>query len=331
MKKVCLLGGTGALGVYLTKELVKMGYQVDVVSMDDRTSVIKSLRYFQHDAKDLEFLKELLKNEYDAIVDFMIYPSIEEFSQYYPMFLENTSHYVYLSTYRVYGDTKDKVTEETPRILDLDLPDTFVKEWEYSIYKAQGEDALRASGKRNWTILRPSITFSKRRFQLVTLEAPIVVHRMFEGKPIVLPKESLGSQATLSWGGDFGKMVSRLLFNPQAYGEAFTVGTAEHHTWKEMAEIYERIGGLKYVAVDADDFIELINGNVYSRQQLFYDRCFNRVIDNTKILNATGMKQSDLMPTEVGLRLELSRLDINTIPYHKEVYEKWDLFLNKHR
>ena len=329
MKKVCLLGGTGALGVYLTQELVKMGYKVDVVSMDEITSVVKNLRYIKHDAKDLVFLQELIKNEYDSIVDFMVYPTIEEFSNYYPLFLENTSHYVYLSTYRVYGDAKDRVTEETPRLFDLELPDSFVKDREYSIYKAQGEDALRASGKNNWTILRPTITFSKRRFQLVTLEAPFIIHRMYEGKPIILPRECLNIQATLSWGGDFGKMVSRLLFNPQAYGEAFTVGTAEYHTWKEMAEMYARIGGLKYVAVETEDFLDLIDGNVYSRQQLLYDRCFNRALDNSKILNTTGMKQSELMPTEKGLRLELSQLDKNIIPYYKPLYEKWDAFLNK--
>ena len=35
MKKVLLLGGTGAMGVYLIPELLNKGYKVDVVSLDD--------------------------------------------------------------------------------------------------------------------------------------------------------------------------------------------------------------------------------------------------------------------------------------------------------
>ena len=45
MKKILLLGGTGALGVYLTEELLKMDYAVDVVSKDDKFSLVKKLRF----------------------------------------------------------------------------------------------------------------------------------------------------------------------------------------------------------------------------------------------------------------------------------------------
>lgn len=38
MKKVLLLGGTGAMGIYLTPYLLDMGYKVDVVSLDEKTS-----------------------------------------------------------------------------------------------------------------------------------------------------------------------------------------------------------------------------------------------------------------------------------------------------
>ena len=34
MKKVLVLGATGAMGMYLVPELVSMGYQVDAVSLD---------------------------------------------------------------------------------------------------------------------------------------------------------------------------------------------------------------------------------------------------------------------------------------------------------
>jgi nucleoside-diphosphate-sugar epimerase len=146
-----------------------------------------------------------------------------------------------------------------------------------------------------------------------------------QNKPIPLPSGALEVQSTLSWAGDFGKMVARLLFNDKAYCQAFTVGTAEHHSWKEIVEIYNRIIGLKYIPVETEEFIELIGGTVAHRQQLLYDRYFNRAIDNTKILTATGFRQTDLMPTEKGLRMELAKLDLNDIPFNPD----WDTKADK--
>ncbi len=328
MKKILLIGGTGALGVYLTEETVRMGYDVTVLSMDDMTSDIDNLHYVQHNAQDLEFMKEFVKNGYDAIVDFMIYKTVDDCKPFADLYLNNTEHYVFLSSYRVYSG-EYPITEETPRLLDIEKPADFVCPGEYSIYKAEQEDYIRSTGKKNWTFLRPSITYSKRRFQLTILEAHTFIWRMLNGKTVVLPESAMDAQGTLSWAGDFGKAVARLLFNPKAYCEAFTVGTAEHYTWREIAEIYKKIGGLKYITVDDDTFVnEVLRGNVYTRQQLTYDRCFNRVIDNTKLLNATGLKQEDFMPLEKGLAMELASYENN---FRHPWYDKFmDEYLEKH-
>ena len=44
-KKILVLGGTGAMGVYLVPELLRMGYRVDVVSLDDIKSDNPNLTY----------------------------------------------------------------------------------------------------------------------------------------------------------------------------------------------------------------------------------------------------------------------------------------------
>ena len=36
---------------------------------------------------------------------------------------------------------------------------------------------------------------------------------------------------------------------------------------------------------------------------LYYDRLYNRSVDNSKILHATGLKNEDLMPIRKGLTL----------------------------
>ena len=181
MQKVLVLGATGAMGMYLVPELVSMGYQVDAVSLDERVSDHPNLTYIQANAKDMGFLAEILRNNYDAIVDFMVYHT-PEFRERYMLLLESVRHYIYLSSYRVYADEQHPVTETAPRLLDVSDDEEFLATDDYSLHKARGENMLLACGRSNWTIVRPSIVYSKYRYQLVSLEAITHVYRMLHGK-----------------------------------------------------------------------------------------------------------------------------------------------------
>jgi nucleoside-diphosphate-sugar epimerase len=332
MKKILVIGGTGAMGVYVVPELLEMGYKVDVVASDTLISDNPHLTYTKVNAKDPAVMKEFAERGYDAIIDFMVYPTANEYQHFIPLYLENTDHYFFFSTYRVYANEEHPVKETSPRLLDVCKDEILLNSGDYSIYKAQSEDYIKTLNKTNWTIIRPAITYSKRRFQLVTLEMDTIVKRMLEGKTVLLPESAMKVQATMSWGGDVGRMIARLVFNPKAFGETFSACTAEHHSWEEIAEIYKRIGGLKYATVDDDTFLSLIAWHpLYSKQQLIYDRLFDRIMDNSKILDATGMKQSELMSLEKGLELELSRLPENFSLPDNTANIKMDKYLEEHK
>ena len=160
--KVLVMGGTGVMGAHLVPKLLKMGFVVDVVSLEDKISDNPKLRYFKGDIKERKFLEELLKNDYNAIVDFMIYGT-EEFSSKCSLFLSNTDQYFYLSSYRVYADSKTPLVETSPRLLDVSDDKHYLASDDYSLHKARGEDLLINSGKKNWTIVRPAITYSDRK------------------------------------------------------------------------------------------------------------------------------------------------------------------------
>ena len=312
MKKVLVMGGTGVMGAHLVPELLKMGFQVDVVSLDNKESIDLNLRYFQCDIKNTDNLKNLLKNDYNAIVDFMIYGTAE-FAAKCDLFLDHTDQYIYLSSYRVYADAKGPITETSPRLLDVSTDAHYLASDDYSLHKARGEDRLVASGKTNWTIVRPTITYSNQRIQLTCLEGNTVINRSRQGKPVVVPKDAMTAQTTMTWGGDVAKMISRLVLNKSAFGEAYTTATAEHHSWEEIADYYKKLIGLKYVAVDLDDFLSIQSDEPYDnyRWKVIYDRVYDRMIDNSKILNITGMKQSELKPLYDGLKTELANLPEN--------------------
>ena len=331
MAKILVLGATGAMATYLVPELICRGDEVVGVSLDAVTSDEPLLTYVRADAKDKAFLSDLVMQGFDAIVDFMVYNTVELFREYFEIFRQSGAHYVFLSTYRVYAGEKP-ISENSLRILDMERPSDFVTEREYSIYKAEEENMLHLSGYEKYTIVRPAVTYSSHRFQLTTLEANVLIYRMLRGKTVVLPESAMDHEATMSWAGDVAKMLSALILNRDAYGGVFTVSTAEHHTWREIAEIYKKLGGLKYITASDDDYLEIFGGGVYARQQLLYDRCYDRVIDNTRILHFAGMSQKDLMPLEEGLKLELSALTEERIAWigcDKGMNERMDAYLEK--
>ncbi|MBO5897709.1 MAG: NAD-dependent epimerase/dehydratase family protein [Clostridia bacterium] len=331
MKKVLLIGGTGAMGVYLVPELLACGYAVDVLSLDDIKSDTPNLRYFKGNARDKAFVQSVLdEGKYDGVVDFMIYNQ-HDFPDWYEMFLDRTDHYIYLSSYRIYADEEHPIKETSPRLLEATTDEDFRASNDYAIYKAQGEDTLRASSYRNWTIIRPAITYSSRRFQLVTLEMEKTVRRALLGRTVVLPRGAKDKQATMTWAGDVAKMIACILFNEKAMRETYTVSTAEHHTWGEIADMYGELIGMKVMWVSAEDYIDTfgfgesaLRENVWVWRQLKYDRLFDRIVDNSKILALMGKTQDDLMSLYDGLKLEIDKLPRNLFnPNSVESMDVW--------
>ncbi len=311
MKKVLIPGGTGAMGVYVIPELRKLGYMVDVTSRREIVSDDPGVRYIKADFRDLSVCKELLQQGYDGIVDFMIYNEAE-FKERMELFLSSTDHYISFSSYRVYANEETPITERSPRLLDVSKDPEFIScDAEYSLYKARIEDVLKGSKYVNWTTLRPSITFSKTRYQLVTLEADVIIAAAKNHVPVLLPAEAMDKETTLTWAGDVGKMIAKLLFNPAAMREIYHPTTSEHHTWAEIAEYYKELIGLQVELCDNETYLNAITNNNITpryRWQLELDRLFDRVMDNSKVLEHTGMEQSQLSGTYDALKRELAEL-----------------------
>lgn len=301
-KTVLLLGGTGAMGVYLIPELVSLGYEVHITSRKSHPSQGSHVHYIVGNGKDNAFLSAVLQKHYDAIVDFMVYHT-EEFEKRAELLLSSTDHYLFLSSYRVYGDLGRKpITEDSPRLLDSVDDETYLQTDEYGLTKARQENILMSSDYDNWTILRPAITFSKTRFQLGTMEAEEFLYRALRKKPVVFPREMLDKEATMTWAGDVAKLIARLVLKRDSFKEAYTVSTSEHHTWREIADYYKEFLGIDIKIISLEQYTKLF-GRPY---QIKYDRMFNRIIDNKKILLATDIQQSDFLNLREGLKIELT-------------------------
>lgn len=298
--RVLVLGGTGAMGSHLCRLLVAYGNDVVCTTRCERASV-DGISYVVGDAKDPSFLKGLLAERWSAVVDFMVW-STADFRERYRDFLSATGQYIFTSSYRVYADSL-VIREDSPRLLDVMDDPAYLATDEYALCKARCEDLLFASSACNWTVVRPAVTYDGGcgRLQLGVFESSEWLWRAMNGVAVPLPREMLAKQATMSYAGDVAKMIARLVGNPAALGEVFTVSGSDHMTWHEAADAYASVLPLEVCECPLPDF-ERARGGVY---QIRYDRMFDRVVDNSKVLAATGMGNEKLLSMRDGLPREL--------------------------
>ena len=301
MKKALIIGGTGVMGSYLSHDLLDRGYSVEVCSRSVHLSNYENLSYVIGDFIDFRTIRSFLTGKhYDAIIDFMTYTTAQ-FAERYELLLEHTDHFIFLSSYRAYSDIEIPTRENSPRLLDIVDDREFLDSDDYSLFKAREENIIRSSKYKNWTIVRPAITYSARRVAFVTLELPLMLRRAKAKKPIYIPDEVFNIEATCTWAGDVAKMIALLVQNEKAYCEAFSVCTSEHQTWGTIAGYYKDLIGADVRGIPTQDYLDFFGNRQVNRWQLRYDRCMQRVMDNSKVLDATGMKQENLMTIRDGI------------------------------
>ena len=83
-------------------------------------------------------------------------------------------------------------------------------------------------------------------------------------------------------------------------GEAYTISSAQNLTWGEVAQIYTELLGVKF---------EWVASNYPKDLWIWhYDRAYDRIIDNSKILKATGLNCLDFKTIKEGIEIELKKL-----------------------
>lgn len=288
------------MGAHIVNLLNKPGNEVIVTSRSEHSDT-GAIKYIKGNAHEAEFLKRLLKDKYDAIVDFMIYTT-KEFSEKCNDFLDATEQYIFLSSSRVYAESESALTEASPRLLETSDDDNFLKSDEYSLAKARQEDILRNCGRKNWTIIRPYITYSSIRLQLGTYEKEKWLFRALTGRPIVFSKELASKYTTLTFGGDVAKIMTELIGNEKATGEVFHITAPQPIKWEKVLDIYSQV--LKEKTGTEPDVYMSSEGIGIFKHQYYYDRMYNRVFDNKKIVAAIGGFYEFVNPEE-GLKKSL--------------------------
>lgn len=283
-----VLGGTGAMGIPLVKLLSQRGDTVYVTSRTQKQN-FENVIYMCGNAKDSEFFKSLMNRNYDAIIDFMVYAT-EEFQQRLGCLLDHTSQYFFFSSSRCYADSSEAIRENSPRLIDVCDDPLYLATDEYGLAKGKEENLLFNSKKKNWTIIRPYITYNAYRIQLGVYEKENWLRRALEGRTIVFPEDIACKKTSMTFGPDVAGAVVELIGNRNALGQAFHITTAESHTWNEILEFYckkiEQKTGKRPKVKIVKDSTEL--QSVWNPWQIRFDRLYNRIFDNSKLESVRG-------------------------------------------
>lgn len=298
--RVLVLGGTGAMGAHLVRLLSDDGAHVTVTSRS-RGDTQGLVRYVQGSAMDAAFLAELLKEPWDAIIDFMVY-STASFAGRVGQLLGATSQYVFISSARVYAESRQAITEDSPRLLDASTDQEYLASDEYALTKARQEDLLRNSGRNNWTIIRPYITYSDVRLQCGVLEKEDWLYRALHGRTIVFSSDIAAKWTTLTHGLDVSRGIKAIVGRPTAMGQAFHITAPQPLKWERVLSIYTET---LQAHTGSRPKILMANLSDFSRthllqHQIRYDRLFDRVFDNTKI--GSYLDPAKFIDAETGLR-----------------------------
>ena len=287
-KKVLILGGTGAIGEQLVQILLSENYKVFVTSRTPHKTDNVNLKYLLGNAHDEKFLKNILNEVYDAIVDFMQYDSIDEFRILLPIKIQSTKQYIFCSSARVYAGKEEILSEDSACLYGITDPIEA-----YAMNKISQERELLRLKSHNWTIIRPYITYNKERLQLGKFEKEEWLYRAIHNRTIVFPKEILEKVTTMTYAQDVARVVEQLLGNKEAFGNIIQITTSEFMCWRDILEIYLDVLEDK---ISYRPKVLLYENDIW---RLSVDRKQNRKFDSSKVMK---MCKVCFTKTEIGLK-----------------------------
>ncbi|OJV36702.1 MAG: epimerase [Bacteroidia bacterium 43-41] len=298
--KILILGGTGAVGKNMVDLLSNTDNEIVITSRTKRESH-QNVRYIEGNAKSTLFITNILEEYWDVIIDFMVYTTLE-FTERVILLLNATSQYIFLSSARVYANSKGSIKETSPRLLDISTDQEFLSSDEYSLTKARQENLLKESGRSNWTIIRPYITYSSQRLQLGVFEKESWLYRALKRRTIVFASDIHSKLTTMTSGLDVAKGIITIIGNRYTLGETFNITSTRSILWSDVLNIYlnvleNHLGSRPKLLLDN---IENFHSYYAAKYQINYDRLFNREFDNSKISKYVNVES--FISSENGLK-----------------------------
>lgn len=181
MKKVLIIGGYGNIGLSVTEELLKEGYDVTVLTANRREkNPAPDARSIAVDRRDPEAFRTSVKDEYQYVIDLACMRE-EDAKQDYEVF-RNVEHMIVTSSGAAYGALRGC---ELPIRESMKLRPV----WKYGVVKKEMEyyfQKLIVEKDYPVTIFRPTVTYGRQKTIVRQIGSDNSwIDRIRKGKPIV--------------------------------------------------------------------------------------------------------------------------------------------------
>lgn len=327
--KILLLGGTGAMGTHLVSILSACKENEIFVTSRSPKDNHGNVKFIRGNAHDKTFIVTLLAQKWDVIVDFMVYTT-PEFKDKVDKILDATRQYIFLSSSRVYADSPRPMTEDSPRLLDTTEDKEYLATDEYALTKARQENILFRDERKNWTVIRPYITYAENRLQLGVLELQDWLPRALQGRSIVFSKDIAGKKTTMTYGYNVAEGIASIIGRQNAYGKAFHITQSRSLLWSDILSIYldaiEEDMGFRPKVKMIDECPNLKVET--AKYQVKYDRLFNRIFSSLSISEFCEVDK--FVSPEIGLRkcikeyIKANKANIKNIPLNEYSNAQYD-------
>lgn len=289
-KKILIVGGTGTMGRPLVDQLSNdSSNNLWIVSRHNGKDTANK-HILVGNAFDTAFLKEcVLCRRYNVIVDFLWYDE-KKFSKSMPLMLRATDQYISLSSAAVYVESGGIIDENTPRDWDLASDKERITCRDYNFVKARLENMLRESGKNNWTIIRPHLTFNSNRIPLCSWEMNIWLQRVLNGLSVAIPMDLMPYKTTLTHGSELAHQICKIMGCDKALGETFQLGSERVYTWKEIVDDISGImkeKGYPLIIYPTDSYT-IAKNCPWNANSLIHNRMRDLCFSTEKYHNITG-------------------------------------------
>lgn len=290
--KVLYIGGTGEISYQCVLRSAEAGYVTTVFNRAKSDKPLpQGVEQIVGDIEDQTAYVSLADGGFDVVCQFLAYdpPTIQRDLE---VFSRRCGQYVLISTTAAYKKPPDHcvITEDVP------LANPY---WSYAQKKAAMESLLlqaHREGLMKVTIVRPSHTYD-RKFPGSIVQGDDWAWRVLNDKPVIVHGDGT-SLWTLTNSKDFAAGFVGLLGNEAAFGEAFHITRhLDAYTWNRIfTEIGLALGKeAKLVHVPAETLVRYNSGWV---GQLFGDKIYSTMFDNTKIRTVTGTGQAKVSLTD---------------------------------
>lgn len=182
MKKFCLIGGYGNVGLGVTREFLRLGYDVTVVSRPQQgENPVPGTRWIQVDRKDTEaFQKALRDGGYEYVIDFACFDENDAKLDYETF--PQVKHLLMISSGASYGPLHG--FQQPIRESMVQNPS-----WIYGVTKKNAEaflfEKFRTEGYPV-TVFRPSVCYGRQKVLPRQIGRDNAwIDRIRKGKPIV--------------------------------------------------------------------------------------------------------------------------------------------------